>query len=77
MGTTPRGPRHCAGTSLGLTGRRDAANSQTRMMVTAVTGLLLPATSMLDGRRMKRAAKASILSVEAFPVSGFPVERKC
>ena len=46
-----RGLRHCVGISLGSTGRRDAANSQTHMMVTAVTGLLLPATSLLNGRR--------------------------
>ena len=42
MGMPRRGPRHCVGISLGSTGRRDAANSRTRMMATAVTGCIRP-----------------------------------
>ena len=50
-GMPRRGIRHCVGISLGSTERRDAANSRTRMMATAVTGLHSPSISLLSGRR--------------------------
>ena len=49
----------------------DSTISLTLTTVTVVTGLHLPAQWKT---RVKRAAKMSILSLGAFPVSGFPVQ---
>ena len=70
-----RGPRHCVGISLGSAGRRDAANSRTRTDGDCSDWVAFARDKLAQWKtRVKRAAMASMLPVEAFPVSGFAVQ---
>ena len=70
-----RGPRHCVGISLGSAERRDAANSRTRKDGDCSEWVVFARDKLAQWKtRVKRAAKTSILPVEAFPVSGFAVQ---